>query len=466
MAIGFVAAKSPVLAVAGVVAMGFALLVIERPAVGAITLAVAVPPLAGLGRGIPIPQLKLVEAMTIAVAVLVVGVAGRHRRLDAVDTAALTYVAATAVLTVVHPLSRGEWLSIDDMRDAFSPALFFLMYWTIRCASLTRRQRAAALSCLVASSVASVLVGVGQYLDVPGVRSFVANITSGGIFDTWSYQNTSVGARATGLYENWHSFAGFLVPLLLVCVAVLVDRQVSRPVRRAAFTMAIVIAGGLMLSQALTAIAVTVVMVLAISMSGGRAGRSLVAIALVGIAAFSFAGGALTNRIEQQYDPTSGTVLGKNIDDRLAIWSGDYEAPLSEYWPLGFGPGIPPGVDWQHTESLYVTLVLRGGVLLLGSYLVFMSIAAGAAWRHRHGRAVVDRAVSLTLVAVIPGSLVMHFIFPYFTSSGFPHVFWVLLALLPRHHAPSDLHPNRAGDAAGDLEQLPAGWRRDNVEYG
>lgn len=459
----------PALGVAPLVAVLYALIVLERPSVGALTLAALAPATAGLGRGLPIPGLKISEVLILGTATLLIGVVACRARWNAVDFVALAYLIATVLLTLGNTVTRGDAIGLEAMQDAFAPAVFFLLYRAVRVAGLTDRQRGLALALMVAPCIVMVAVAFGQNLDLPGVRAFVAGATTGGIFDTWSYQNSDVGRRATGLFEVWHSLAGYLVPLLLVCVSVSLEVAADRRLRQAACAMAGVILVGLLLSQTLNVLPVALACSVGIGVLGGQAGRSIFAITAISIVGLLVAGDVLASRVEQQFDPSSDTVLGENIDDRLAIWSEDFSEPLKEHWPLGYGPGIPPGVDWPHTESLYLTLVLRGGVLLLGIFLLFFLIVEQAAWRARKSSQPVDRVVSSTLAVLVPGTFVMHLVFPYFTSSGFPQVFWILLALLPLHgHLPASTHqisewPN---DVESDVMQLTAGRRAGNPKEG
>lgn len=420
--------------------IGYAVWVVRKPSSGALAVVALVPLTAGLSRGVPVPQFKFSEVVVIATALLILvssharataAQPQRSTRASTVERAALAYVVISAVLTLGSTLARGSALTLDVARDAFGPALFYVLYRSIRAARLTTREREVALALLVVPSIVVVVIALGQNLDVGGVRQFVADVTGSELFNNYTYVNTPVGRRSTGLFENWHSLAGYLLPILFVCTVVAVDEGAGPRRRLAARGLATVALVGLFLSQSLTVIAVAIPGLFAITLLKGRTRNSLVAIAGFCGIALLVAGPALVARIDQQFGSSNDSVLGRNIDDRLQIWTDDYVAPLSQYWTLGYGSGLPPQINWQHTESLYVTLLLRGGVLLLAAFFIFFLLIAEHSWRLRTSPILVDRVIATALLALVPCSLLMHLVFPYFTSSGFPHVVWILLALLP-----------------------------------
>lgn len=435
LAVGALLVFYPVAAVLFPAAVIYVLMVLERPAIGALAMAALVPITAGLARDLVIPGVKLPEVLIVGTALLILGTQEGRPRIGALDIAAIAYVLTTAIFTIWHPLFRAEPLTLDVARDAFAPAMFFLLYRSVRVAGLTSRQRATALGLMVVPSVLAVGFAVGQRLDVPGVRDLVAQVTGGDVFFTWSYLNTSVGARATGLFEVWHSFAGYLLPLLLVCVAVATEREVSRALKIGATSMGAIIVVGLLLSQTLTVIALAVPATVAVAVLRGAQPKGALLVAfLIGLGVF-FAGDAVVERVEQQFGGPSGTTFGNNIDARLEIWSEDYAEPLGEYWAFGYGPGIPPGVEWQSTESGYITLLLRGGILLLATYLIFYLLILDEAWYARRSGFAVDRIVGDVLLVLVPTTMLMSLIWPYFTSAGFPQVLWLLVGLLPMSSA-------------------------------
>lgn len=443
--VGALAARSPLLGVCAVAAAVYGLIVVARPAVGVLTSFALVPVTAGLRRGLPVPGLKLSEVVLLGSAVLVLSMAGGRRRWNAVDYAALTFVLMGAGVTGATLLRGTAPVEAEAIRSAFAPAVFFLLYRSVRAAGLTGRQRLTALSLLLAPAALVVLVALGQYFDVLGVRQLVESVTGGIVFERWSYLKGETGNRVTGLFEIWHSLAGYLVPLILLCLAMVNEAELPERWRRFAALMLGLTLVGLIASQTLNAIAVTLGGALLLGALQRRLGRTVALLMAASVLAAALVGPALVGRLDEQFG--AGSTLGRNVEGRISIWSEDYADFLERSWAIGYGPGLPSDVEWDHTESLYVTLLLRGGIVLTGAFVLLFGVIIVSAWGARHTTEPVDRVVANAVFAVATGSIVMHAIFPYFTSSGFPQVFWLLLALLP---SPVRRHPaDVAADAAG-----------------
>ena len=93
------------------------------------------------------------------------------------------------------------------------------------------------------------------------------------------------------------------------------------------------------------------------------------------------------------------------------------------------GPVTPPKLAFSYTESVYVTLLLRGGLPLLFLYAGLMLILAWRARDLRHDPDVERRAVAQALFVVIVLVVFMQMTTNYFVNAGFPFLFWVLAAL-------------------------------------
>jgi O-antigen ligase len=123
------------------------------------------------------------------------------------------------------------------------------------------------------------------------------------------------------------------------------------------------------------------------------------------------------------------SVVPHTLAYRYDIWAQQYIPALSHNWLTGYGPSLPPQITWQYTESLYFTLLLRGGVVLLLAYVGLMIAAAvrarAAARDSDEGARVAGRVLLVAIVALI----FMHAEIPYFVNSGLPHVFWILVAI-------------------------------------
>jgi hypothetical protein len=153
----------------------------------------------------------------------------------------------------------------------------------------------------------------------------------------------------------------------------------------------------------------------------------------VGLAA---AGGVvalvLAARYHQEFvsrpgQPSSG-IVPNTVMDRIHNWTRQYLPALSGRWVTGYGPGVPTDVTWKFTDSVYVTVVLRGGLILLGLYgALMLGFAAVAKIGLRTKASQASAATLLVLVALL---LPLQILATYFTTSGLPEVMWVLAGLV------------------------------------
>jgi hypothetical protein len=109
----------------------------------------------------------------------------------------------------------------------------------------------------------------------------------------------------------------------------------------------------------------------------------------------------------------------------------------------GYGPQIPPEVMWKYTESVYIGLLLRGGLPLLAIYgllmwalaLVALEVARRAV---RPGpiragpdeRRALEQALARGTVVLVVVLAVTQLIAPLFLTTGLPHVWWIVAALV------------------------------------
>lgn len=425
-------AIKPIMGIGLLVGLIYAFVVLERPIIGVYTCYALVPITAGVRRGLPVPGAKLDEALVLGTFILVAGLAGLTRRWGLIDSTLAMFALVAFILPIGTGVLLGTPMTSFGIQKMGASILFLLLFRLVRVAGLTGPQRWFALKLLFAGTIPVVLVALGQRFDLPGVRDGVRSITDGDVFLRWSYVNGAAGSRATGLFENWHSLAGYLFPLLLVAVALIGQKGISTSWKKSATVLVGVTLVGIVAAQTITTLAVAVAAAILVGAMQRRFARTVSAIVFVVVAAVIVSGGALTERVATQFE---GSGVGQNIETRLDVWTVDYAEPLQKYWATGYGPEIPPEITWQHTESLYVTLILRGGVLLLAAYFILMFVVSKVAWEGRKSPIPLDRALSIAVFAAAVGSLAMHLVFPYFTASGFPQVFWLLAGLLPARGA-------------------------------
>jgi O-antigen ligase len=91
---------------------------------------------------------------------------------------------------------------------------------------------------------------------------------------------------------------------------------------------------------------------------------------------------------------------------------------------------LPPRLYFNYAESLYVTFLLRGGIILLFVYLGLMASLALRARRIARGDDSEQRVVARVVLAAVPLLMVIDIIATYFLDSGPAPLLWVTAGLM------------------------------------
>ncbi|HEY6779456.1 MAG TPA: O-antigen ligase family protein [Thermoleophilaceae bacterium] len=460
LVVGVAASRGIVPGVVGVLAIAVTLWAVRNPATGAIALVAIVPACSGMRRGLPVPGLRLGELLTVGFAVMLLTTAGRSqwRSWRAFDWLALGYVVATFSLGLLDTLLRGDSLSGDDLGKLLAPLQFFLLYRAVLVALPQREQRVRALDWLLIGSLVVSAAAMLQALQVPAIDSFLVTFTG----EDWSGRLTWALPRVNGLFPHWTMLAGYLFSIIVVCAALLLGGVGGRRRRLVLFTVtaaAVALVLTVTMAPMLGALAGT----LLLAWWYGRAGRVLVYAAVACAVLLIAFQPLLSQRADEQFETqaTSSSehvLVPHTVTNRIGFWTDQYLPALAGRWLTGYGPQVPPEVTWKFTESAYIALLLRGGLPLLALY-VGMTLALAlvaldvARRRARDPRAParagpeadefdrVECALARSLFVLIVVLAVIQITAPYFTTTGLPHVWWILAAFV-------------AGAASQDRRQL------------
>jgi hypothetical protein len=158
------------------------------------------------------------------------------------------------------------------------------------------------------------------------------------------------------------------------------------------------------------------------------------------VAALPF-GALLTQRAtaqQQAATQTGNPYVPQTIAYRIQIWQDQYLPALHGHWATGYGPEYPPNITWAHTESGYITLLLRGGIPYLAITAVMLWFVVSSA---RNGALTAVSAERRSLCeAVMALALLQPLInltFPYLTDGGLPQPLWIVIGLLAAGHSRS-----------------------------
>jgi hypothetical protein len=420
--------------VAALAAVAFGLVVLDRPVRGGLVLIAVVPILPGLRRGLPLPGLRLSEALIVGIAaiVLVRGDRDGAPPWGAFDWLAVAYAALTAVIGTVDVMARGDHLTVDNVNLLVGPAQFLLLYRAVAVSVRRHHARVLALRGVFLASIPVSLLAILQQLDVGGIRETMRSLTGSEVFTSYGYE---LLPRATGPFPHWHLLAGYLVVVLLLGVALVFHRAWLDVLPTWVLATVLVLAAvALVLSVTITAMFGVVAGSLLLGLATGHVGKLLVwagCAALVMNVAF---GSVVTTRLSMQFPSTPGaashSVVPQTIAYRFQVWKDQFLPAVAGRWVTGFGPDLPPNIQWRHTESLYLTLILRGGLPLLAVYLALMWALVATARRRTSAGAPELTAIARAVIALVIVLVPMHAVFPYFTASGMPHLLWALAGLL------------------------------------
>lgn len=454
LVIGGAATLGPVAGVGALAASIVGFYLLRRPLLSATILVGVVPAVSGLSRGIPVPGLRLSEILigALTVAILLTVRRGEEAPWGAFDWLALFYATAVAALGGADVLMRGEPFDAEVMGTLLAPFQFVLLYRAVRTAVRDDRGRATALRMALLGAVPVCLLAFLQAADIGGVRSLLFSITSEpGAADLYAEATQGGVGRVTGPFVIWHTLSAYLWLIALVAAGLLLrgDRSVLPPW---ALSALIAMAGvTILLTVSATPVIALIAGLLWLARAHRRLGRAVVVLGVAGAVAAAAFAPSIAARMEQQQVPASAggsSLVPQTLSFRYAVWTEQY-LPVIERNPLsGYGPGVPPEVTWQSTESIYVTMLLRGGVPLLIIYLALM--LAWLVWA-RAARHAEHEPVGAAVAEVVVVAVVILFVYqalvPLFMITGMPHLLWALAGLIPAV---------RAGGSRRGVDRPPA----------
>lgn len=398
-------------------------IVIQRPLVGALVLASAVPALSGLDRGIPVPGLRLGEVLIVAVAVLTT-LTTRPDPWRKFDWIVVAYVLGTLGLGLFDLSSRNAAPSGEDLGKLIGPLEFFLLYRSVRALAREPQVRRRIVRWMILASVPVSLLALMQFANLAGARA-LATAYAG---ETDSLKAYHTFYRATALFAQGHLLDSYLMIIVLLGVAYVFD---SRPLPLGRRTLLGILAlDGLTMGATVTVTPILGVTagILALAFWYRRLGRAALGLAVAATFAILTFGSAVSARIDQETgrSEVSGGGTPSTLGFRAHVWREQFLPVIDQHLATGYGPKLPPGSVWEFTESGYITLLLRGGLplLLLFGWLMW-TIA-------RHSLTIDDdrRPIARVMFIVVLLLVVMHGVANYFFDSGFPQLWWGLAGIL------------------------------------
>jgi hypothetical protein len=393
-----------------------------------------VPAVSGFARGLVVPGLRLSELIIGGVSALILLTVRGRGRWGAFDWLALAYVVATAGLGTLGLVRRGAPFDLDNVGALLGPLQFLLLYRAVVVALPSEPQRRTALRWMILASVPVSALAILQQYDLAGARQLVVTLTGTDIFSTTTsglLGSPETTPRATGPFPHWHDLGGYLMTIVLLAFGLLLEGsgRVLRP--RALVLIAIPAFVALTQTVSIAPILGVIAGVLIIGFQSRRSRHLLGWAAVVALASAIAFAPLLESRVGQQFDrpQAQSSLVPQTLAYRYHVWQ-QFVPVIGRNAVAGYGPDLPPNLFFPYSESLYVDLMLRGGLPLLAIYVGLMWALARRARETAHGadpdRRVVGRVV-FTLVVIL---VFIHLIASYFLDSGPPHLLWALAGML------------------------------------
>jgi hypothetical protein len=399
-----------------------------------LVLVATVPILSGVKRGLPVPGFRLSELLTVVLGGAVLVACGRRSlaRPGVLDWLALAYAVATLVLGAIDLLRRDAPFDSDNLSGLLGPFQFLVLYRAVQVTATTDTIRRDVLRALLVASVPVALLAILQSLDIDAFVNVGVHLTGSDYRGVFSDQGF---VRATGTFPHWQVAAGYFLTIGVLGFALLMrpGHDVLRDrVLLLVVALDIVALLRTVTTGASTALAVTCVL---LAVASGRLRNPLAWPPVIVLVVLVIGGSVLAPRYREQYQPVergpqAHGIVPRTIVYRYDIWKDQYLPVLEDRWLAGFGPDIPPDARWKYTESVYVTMLLRGGILLLAIYLAFMVRLAIEGRRLMRDGPPLNVGIGSAAVAMVLVLAVTQIIATYFTTSGAPQVVWVLAALV------------------------------------
>jgi hypothetical protein len=431
--VGIGTGVEPKLGVGLVLAISLALLALLRPVTAAYVLVAVVPIVAGLARGLPVPGLRPSEALIggLAPIILLVRSSRTAPPWRALDWVALLYVLATVLLGGADLLMRHAPFTMTSLGTLLGPVQFLILYRAVASTLVTPARRALALRLVMLASVPVSILTLLQQFNVGPTRTFITTITGTDIYSTNSQEGIP---RATGPFPHWHQLGGYLMIVLLIGVAILLEKR--RRVLPTWGLVAVMVPAAMALLQTATASPIIGFILGSILLAwwAGKTGKAVawlaVAAAVLGLAFAPL----LDKRAHQQFQTTHQTgssgAVPQTLGYRYHVWQTEYVPLLSGRLLTGYGPDVPQQLNFPYTESLYITLLMRGGIPLLLVYTALMIAFVAAGARAAKSGDPERRIAGRVLVVVVGILIFIHLLESYFVDSGPPQLMWLLVGLM------------------------------------
>jgi O-antigen ligase len=233
--------------------------------------------------------------------------------------------------------------------------------------------------------------------------------------------------RATGPFPVWHMMASYAFLVSLLATALLLSGSAAVMRRGTLLAVLVMALGALLATVTVAPLVGAVAGIVLLAYWYRRISVTLAPLAAMGIVGAFFFGNEFSGRYTSQYSTSSAALDPQSIHYRLQVWHDQYLPVIARHPITGYGPDLPPQILWPYTENVYITMLMRGGIILLTIYLAWnVALAVVATRAARTPDSSEHRAVARVVVVALAALVPMHMFAPYFVGSGLAQLLWVL----------------------------------------
>lgn len=431
-ALGAAVARSPLLALLGMVALALGTLIFLRPAVAGYLMIGLTPLVVGIDRGRVIPVLRPNEALLLlcggallARSIWDLRTGTRLRpRLGLVAGSLVLMAVFNSVVPLLWMSVRGVPVSSDDLLYAIVLWKYLALYAIVRASirSGQEAERCLWLAMIAASIVA--VVAILQSLGLFGVPRLLGTFYAP--FGDDARLSNNRGSSTLAL-------PAATADLMIINIALVAGFWRRHGFRQLALgPMAVLFVIGTLSSGQFSAAIGLVVAMVAIGLVSRR-GDLPVVFGLVSLAAMWVLRPVIAQRLSG-FDRVSGLPES---------WVGRLHNLRNYFWPTLFSDqnfvlGVQPSarvpgprrlaIPWIWIESGYTWLLWGGGIPLLLSYVLFVVVSVSRSWHVAQRRDAFGSAATGALTGVVVVAVLMLFD-PHLTYRGSADLLFSLLAL-------------------------------------
>jgi hypothetical protein len=354
----------------------------------------------------------------------------------AIDGAFCFIILGGTVLPLLAIDIRSSLVTTATLRALLSPIEYYLWYRALLEALGSSREIINVVRIIIPILACIGLLGILQVLRVPGIEPFLLHA-----FPTYATTESQVIRRATSVVGNWETLGVLMAYAIIIAnQAVLGMADLYGKRTRLWLTLAASIAAVALLATVSLGGFIALIMGLAFSWRCNRRISQPIIIALIVMAlSTTIMLPILRERATYQFTmvPAAHVTIGpvtipQTWQTRMEHWQIVASTVFSDpaMVVMGVRPDFAyPVLAFNSTESLYLLLLYRGGIIYLALFVLAVAVAGRALWQRWQATSGIEWHL-ITIVSVIfATNLLIDFIDAHLFEAGEAQLLFTLLAI-------------------------------------